>query len=119
MATYSRLLLSGSTNGLPISVTATGTPGTTVHTAVSGTTGFDEVYVWAINVTASPATLTIEWGSTTDSGGLLVKGYEIGANSPPIPIASGQVLNNAKVVGAFSGTSGAINLVGYVNRITA
>ena len=62
MATYSRVLLSGSTNGKPIPVAATATPGTTIHTAVSGTSSFDEVYAWASNVTGSAATLTIEWG---------------------------------------------------------
>ena len=53
MATYSRILLSGSTSGKPIPVAATSTPGTAVHTAVSGSTGFDELYLWASNVTLS------------------------------------------------------------------
>ncbi len=38
MATYSKVLLSGSTNGKQIKVAATATPGTTIHTAVTGTT---------------------------------------------------------------------------------
>lgn len=117
MATYSRLLLSGSTNGKPIPVAATATPGTTVHTAVNGTSSFDEVYLWASNVTGSAATLTIEWGGVTDPGNHIVKAVSIPANSPPIPIVTGQVLNNGLVIGAFSGTGSAINLTGYVNRI--
>lgn len=117
MATYSRVLLSGSTNGKPIPVAATSTPGTTIHTAVSGTSSFDEIYVWASNVTGSAATLTIEWGGATDPGDHLVKSLSIPANSPPIPIATGQVLNNALVLKAFSGTGSAINITGYVNRI--
>ena len=117
MATYSRILLSGSTNGKPIPVAATSTPGTTIHTAVSGTSSFDEIYVWASNVTGSAATLTIEWGGTTDPGEHMVKAVSIPANSPPIPIVTGQVLNNGLVMKAFSGTGSAINLTGYVNRI--
>ncbi len=117
MATYSRLLLSGSINGRAIPVAATATPGTAVHTAVAGTSSFDELYLWASNVTGSAATLTIEWGGVTDPGDHLVKAVSIPANSPPIPIATGQVLNNGLLVKAFSGTTNAINLTGYVNRI--
>lgn len=118
MAVYSRVLLSGSTSGLPIPVAATATPGTLLHTAVAGSTSFDEVYLWASNITALAATLTIEWGSVTDPGGLIVKGYILAANSLPTPIVVGQVVNGSVVVRAFSGTASAINITGYVNRIT-
>jgi hypothetical protein len=117
MATYSRILLSGSTNGRVIPVAATATPGTAIHTAVTGTVSFDEVYLWASNVTASAATLTIEWGGVTDPGDHVVKALEIPANSPPIPILTGQVLNNGLIVKAFSGTASALNVGGFVNRI--
>lgn len=117
MATYSRIHLSGSTSGKPIPVAATATPGTTLHTAISGSTGFDEVYLWAANVTAATATLTVEWGGVTDPGNHLVKTYSIPANSGPVPIAVGQVMNGGLVIAAFSGTASAINIVGYVNRI--
>lgn len=118
MASYSRQLLSGSTNGRVIPVAATATPGTLVHTALAGTTGFDEVYLWASNVTAASATLTLEWGGVTDPGDHAVKQISIPANSPPIPIMTGQVLQNGLAVRAFSGTASAINLSGYVNRIS-
>ena len=118
MPSYSRQLLSGSTNGKPIPVAATATPGTTLHAAVAGTTGYDEVYAWASNVTNASATLTIEWGGTTDPGNHMVKAISIPANSPPIPIITGQVLNNGMTVGAFSGAASAINITGYVNRIS-
>jgi len=117
MASYSRVLLSGSTSGKPIPVAATATPGTTIHTAVSGASSWDEVYIWASNVTASAATLTIEWGGVTDPGQLSVKAVSIPANSPPIPIMTGQVINGGLTIGAFSGTASAINITGYVNRI--
>lgn len=117
MATYSRVLLSGSTNGRAIPVAATATPGTAIHTAIAGTSAFDEVYLWASNVTAATATLTIEWGGVTDPGDHMVKALSIPANSPPIPIATGQVLQNGLLIKAFSGTASAINITGYVNRI--
>lgn len=118
MATYSRLLLSGSTNGRAIPVAATATPGTTIHTAVSGTSSFDEIYAWVSNVTTAPVTLTLEWGGVTDPGDHMVKAYSIPANSPPIPIATGQVLNNGLVLKAFASSASALNITGFVNRIT-
>lgn len=118
MATFQRFLLSGSTNGKPIPVAATATPGTLIHTAIAGTAGFDEIYLWASNVTGSAATLTIEWGGVTDPGNLIVKTYSIPSNSAPMLIVSGQVLNGAVTVGAFSGTASAINITGYINRIS-
>lgn len=117
MPSYSRVLLSGSTNGREIPVAATATPGTLIHTAVAGTTAYDEVYMWASNVTANAATLTIEWGGVTDPGDHMVKAFSIPPNSPPIPIVTGQVLQNGLAVRAFSGTASAINVSGFVNRI--
>lgn len=118
MASYSRQLLSGSTNGRAIPVAAVTTPGTLAHAALTGSTGFDEVYLWVSNVTGAAATLTIEWGGVTDPGDHMVKQISIPANSPPIPIVTGQVLQNGLNVRAFSGTANALNLIGYVNRIS-
>lgn len=117
MATYSRVLLSGSTNGRAIPVAAAATPGTIIHTAINGTSAFDEVYLWASNVTGSAATLTIEWGGVTDPGDHMTKAVSLPANGAPVAIAVGQVINNGLVVRAFSGTASAINITGFVNRI--
>lgn len=118
MATFSRLLLSGSTSGRAIPVAAAATPGTLLHTAITGSSGFDELYLWASNVTGSMATLTVEWGGVTDPGDHMTKSFNVPANSPPIPIATGQVLNGGLICRAFSGTASAINITGYVNRIS-
>lgn len=103
--------LNGSTDGQPIVVAAVATPGTTVHT--TGALGFEKIWIFASNVTALVATLTIEWGGVADPGNHLVKGYSIPPNSGPIPIVTGQVLKNSKVVKAFSGTASAINITGF------
>jgi hypothetical protein len=78
---------------------------------------FDEVYLWASNVTGAAATLTLEWGGVLDPGDHVTKALSIPANSPPIPILNGQVLNGGLVIRAFSGTASAINVGGFVNRI--
>lgn len=118
MATYARALLSGSTSGKPIKVAATATPGTTIHTAIAGSTGFDEIYLWVANLTGAARQLTIEWGGTTDPDDLSVKQISIPANSPPIPIMTGQVLNGGLAVKAFSDVANALVVTGYVNRIS-
>ena len=117
MAVFSRILLSGSTNGRAIPIAATATPGTLLHTAVAGASAFDELWLWVSNVTGSAATLTVEWGGVTDPGDHMVKQYSIPANSAPIPIAVGQVLNGGLVVRAFSGTASALNAIGFCNRV--
>jgi hypothetical protein len=114
---YTRGILSGSTNGKPIVVTATSSPGTTIHTAVSGTSSFDEVYFWATNVTSSAVTLTVEWGGTGDANDS-VKAYTIPAYSYPTQVMTGQCLQNSLVVRAFASAANAINVTGYVNTIS-
>lgn len=112
-----RNLLSGSTSGKPIAVANVGTPGTLVHTAVGGSLQLDEVYLWAANVTPTPAVLTIEWGGTGNPTDHVCTALSIPANSRPIPLLTGLHLNGGLVVGAFSPSANAINLTGYANRI--
>lgn len=117
MASYSREKLSGSTNGKSVKVAATATAGTTIHTAQSGTTGWDEVYAWVTNTSASAVNLTIEFGGVTDPDNLIVKTLSIPANSPPIPILTGQIIQNSLVVGAFASVANVLLMTGYINRI--
>lgn len=117
MGTYSRQLLSASTNGKPIKIAATATAGTTIHTAVAGTSSYDEIYLWITNTSAAAVTLTIEYGGVTDPDNLIVKALSIPANSPPIPILTGQVLHNAQVLAAFASSANVLLATGYVNRI--
>lgn len=113
---FSGAVLSGSTNGKPIPVAATATPGTLIHTAGAGTSGFDEVWLYVSNVTGGAATLTIEWGGVSDPGDHLVKAYSVAANSAAVPIVTGQRLNNGLEVRAFSGTASALNITGSYDR---
>lgn len=117
MATFSVVLLSGSTSGRPIKVAATATPGTTIHTAVSGTTSWDEVYLFAANTDTSAVSLTIEWGGTTDPDDLHPKTYSIPPNSAVIPIAFGARVNGAVVIKAFASSANKVTITGRVNRI--
>lgn len=113
-----RELLSGSTNGLPIKVAASATPGTLIHTATSTAGTIDEVFLWASNTSGSAALLTVEWGGVTDPDHLLTKAYSIPMNSGPVQIAPGLPVRGGVVVRAFSGTANVLNVHGFVSRIS-
>jgi hypothetical protein len=120
MATFSKLTLSGSTDGAGILVAATTSAGTTVHTGSTVATNFDEVWLYAVNSTASAVKLTIEWATTTAPNGnieltvpgesgltLVVPGLVLKGNATPL------------VVRAFAATTNVVIVHGFVNRITA
>ena len=118
MATYSKHLLSGSTNGKNISVTGNATgSAVTVHTAISGTSNLDEIWLYATNTSATARVLTIEFGGTTDQDDLIE--LEIGADSGMTLIIPGLLLQNSLLVKAWAASADVININGYVNRITA
>jgi len=117
MATFTKRLLSGSTNGRQIKVTATATAGTLLHTAVEGTDDLDEIWLWAVNTSAAAVVLTVEWGGTTSPDDLIV--VEIPTDKGLILVAPGLVLQNELVVRAFAASANVIEIAGFVNRITA
>lgn len=120
MATFSKLTLSGSTDGKQIKVAATSTPGTTLHTASSTTTTFDEIWLYAVNSDTTARKLTIEWGGTSAPDDLIE--LTILPESGLVTVVSGLVLKgNATplVVRAFAASANVILISGYVNRITA
>ena len=114
MAAYTRVLLSGSTNGRGIKVVATATAGTTIHTAIAGTTDMDEVWLWAQNIHTAAVTLTLEWGNASTDDNIIVT---IPAKSGLYLVAPGLLLQNELVVKAFASTANVIIIHGYVNRL--
>lgn len=115
MATFTKTILSGSTNGKPISVSASATAGTIIHTAQSGTSGLDEIWMYAVNTSTSSVKLTIEFGGTTSVENIELT---ITGESGLVLVIPGLVLNNSQVVRAFAGTANVISISGYVNRIS-
>lgn len=116
MATYSKIPLSGSTNGRMIAVAATSTPGTLIHTATSSTTYEDEIWIYAVNSSTSAVKLTLEWGGTTANTDHIE--LTISGESGLVLVSPGLVLQNSLVVRAFAGTTNVINIAGYVNRVS-
>lgn len=116
MATFSKVLLSGSTDGKAIKVVQTATAGTTIHTAGSGTSNRDEIWLYAINSSASSVKLTIEWGEASAPDGNIE--LTVLPEAGLVTVIPGLLLQNSLVVKAFAGTANVIMLHGFVNRIT-
>lgn len=118
MATFSGGVLSGSTNGRPIKIAATAiASGTTVHTATSSTTGFDEITLFVTNTDTVDRTLTVGWGGVTDPDDLVMKNVSIPALSGPIPIVTGLRLNNTLIVKAAASVTNVLLISGVYNRV--
>ena len=113
MATFTKVLLSGSTNGKAIKVTATSTTGDTIHTVTAGTVALEEVWLYATN-TSTAQTLTLEWGGVTTNDTIQVN---VSMNAAPLCVAQGLLLQNGLEIKAFAPTAGTIKIFGYVHRI--
>jgi len=118
MATYSKQLLSGSTNGRGINIAATATAGTLIHTAVAGTSDLDEIWIYGVNAdNSTDQKITLEWGGVTAPDDSIE--LTITKESGLVLIAPGLLLQNGLVVRGFAGAASDIMIHGYVNRITA
>lgn len=107
--------LSASTNGKGIKIVATSTIGTTLHTAVSGTSSFDEIWLWFYNGHTANVTLTIEWGEATVPDGNTI--IDIPFKQGRFLIVDGRLLNNSLVVTAFASVANVIICDGFINAI--
>ena len=120
MATYSKVLLSGSTQGKAIKVAATASVGTTIHATGTSATIEDEIWLYAYNSSAASVLLTIQFGGTT------AVDNEIKLSIPSLAgltlVVPGLILTGtgsaANTVAAYAATTNVITISGYVNRIT-
>ena len=120
MATFSKQLLSQSTQGQPITVVGvTSTTGTTIHSTGTSSTTIDEVWLYANNTSTSPVLLTVQFGGT--GAGQHAKPITLAPQSGDVLIVAGLPLTGdgsaAKTVYAFAATASVITISGYVNRI--
>lgn len=111
MATYSKIALSGSTDGKSILITDTATAGQTIHTAHA--TNLDEIWIYAYNSDTVQRKVTIEWGAATSP-----LEQTIPAESGAYLCVPGWLLTNSQVVAAFAETGSVISINGFVNRIS-
>ena len=120
MATFSKIALSGSTDGKMIKVVQTATAGTTLHTGSATATTFDEIWLYAVNSDSTARKLTVEWGGVASPDDLIE--FTVPAESGLYLVVAGLVIKgNATplVVRAFCASANVVNIAGFVNRITA
>ena len=120
MATFTKKILSGSTDGKAIKVAATATAGTTIHTGSTTATTLDEVWLYAVNTSSSAVKLTIEWGGTSSPDDLIE--LTVQPEAGLVTVAPGLLIKGnatALVVRAFAATANVITIHGFVNQITA
>jgi hypothetical protein len=119
MATFTKTILSASTDGRGVKVAATASAGTTIHTGSSTPTDFDEIWAYVQNTTTTSVLLTIEFGGTTSPDDristqvipasglvLVVPGLILKGNATPL------------IMRAFAGTTNVLVMHGWVNRIS-
>jgi hypothetical protein len=120
MATFSKTILSGSTDGKAVKVAATATAGTTIHTGSTTTTTLDEIWLYAVNTSTTAVKLTVEWGGTASPDDHIE--LTVQPEAGLVTVAPGLLIKGnatALVVRAFAGTANVITIHGFVNRITA
>lgn len=119
MATFTKSILSGSTDGKGILVAQTATPGTLIHTGPTNTAHLHEVWLYAVNYDSTDRKLTIEYGGTTAGTDHIE--YTVKAENGLYLIVPGLLVKgnaSALEVRAFAATGTAIVVHGYVNTIT-
>lgn len=120
MATFSKLVLSGSTDGKLVKVVQTATAGTTIHTGSATATTVDEVWLYATNNHTADVLLTVQFGGVTSPDDLVQ--FTVPFKSGLFLVVAGLVIKgNATplVVRAFAAVANVISIGGYANRITA
>ena len=120
MATFSKVKLSGSTDGKAIKVAATASTGTTIHATGTSSSILDEVWLYAYNSSASAVVLTVQFGGTTAVDNDIK--LSVPATSGLTLVVPGLILSGtgsaANTVYAYAATTNVITISGYVNRIS-
>lgn len=118
MSVANKRKLTGSIDGKPIKLQDTATPGTTIHTAVSGTTAgtYDEIWLFAYNGHTAAVTLTIEFGGASVPDQNII--CTLASKSGLQLVVPGLILQNGLIVRAFASTVNVVTLSGYVNTMT-
>lgn len=115
-----KIPFSGSTQGKPIKIAQTSTPGTAIHTTGTSATVVDAIYLWAFNSDTVDRTLTIEFGgvSAPDQNVVLTVPFKQGL----VYVIDGLILlgngSTGLAVTGFASSANVITVSGFVLRTT-
>ena len=131
MGTFSKIILSGSTDGLPINVTGTAvTLAVRIHTAITGgADAYDEVWLYGYNDATTAREVVLRWGASAaaSAGATTLSGrkqaFTIPSRDGDYLLVPGHMMRAENTLAAFAtvdGTAtGAIGLHGWVNRFAS
>lgn len=121
MGTFSKILLSGSTDGAGVVVTGlTPSTGTVVHTGVTvDGTSIDEVWAYAYNTVTTAIELAFAVGPTTATGSRFVHTITAADLAGLQLILPGLPVKNSVNVKAYATAVGNCVIFGYVNRFAS
>jgi len=117
MATISKDILSGSTDGKPIAVPINTGTFATVHTGPTSTSDFHEVFIYCTNANGSVnEQVTVRLNGSNNDGKIkaVVPPQETLLIVPGIPIKGN---SSAVVIDVGGSSNGSANVFGYVNKI--
>ncbi len=121
MATYSKIPLSQSINGKSITLTTSAAPYTLLHTTDTLSANTDEIWLYAANNSTVDTSITIYWGSSATSdllSPIVIQAYAGATLLCPGFILTGSGSEGSTIYATVASPS-AVQIVGYVNRITA
>jgi len=112
---YKKRGLSASDDGRGILASATGSPGTLIHTALASVAAneWDELTLWAVNNSGAAITLTLEWGGTAAADLIAVS---VPAGVGLVTVIDGLVLHNGKEIRAYAGIADVLVVHGSIQR---
>ena len=114
--TFTKKILSGSTTGLQVKVSAiTNGTANTIHTAASGTSAFDEIWIYAYNDDTAVRLLTLLWGGTTEPDNVMR--VSLSPRAGRLLVVDGALLQNSLVVKAYADAANVVLLDGFVNNM--
>ena len=119
MATFSKTILSGSTNGRAVLVNTTASNTCVVHTGSTNTSVQHEIWIYATNTDTTDKKLTLEFGGVTSPNDLIEQ--TITAEGGLLLVIPGLILSGnastAPRITAFANTANFVSIHGFVNVI--
>tara|TARA_Y100000310_G_scaffold41223_1_gene38660 strand:+ start:3066 stop:3431 length:366 start_codon:yes stop_codon:yes gene_type:complete len=118
MGTYSKIILSGSTDGEGISVSGSAPSlGAIIHTAVTGAAqSIDEIWAYAWNSVTTAVELTVAIGVSTATQSRFTQTITADDKKGLVLVMPGLVLRNTKVVRWSVTADNTVHAFGFVNR---
>ena len=113
--TLTKLPLSASVNGKRILISATTSASANpIHTAVTGSSAVDEIWLYAYNEFTASVLVSVLWGGTVEPND--VNRVYVTSVAGKTLIVDGQLLQDGLTVSIYAGTANKINIDGFVNR---